>query len=724
MAESGVGLFDNLRKLINVVDELRDVGLQQYINLPRIAVLGTQSSGKSSLLESIVGIDFLPRGEGVVTRRPLELRLVHDLGADEPWGVFEVEKGKKYTNFEQVTNKINELTDQVAGKNKGIIDDPIVLTVHSKSCPDLTVVDLPGITRIPLANSDQPKDIERITREMAGRYCRDPRTIILCVIPANADLSTSDALQMARELDPEGTRTIGVFTKIDIMDKGTNARRMILGQDIPMRLGYVGVKGRSQQDIFDKVAVKKALDTEKNFFATHPAYANFPPGHLGTEVLIQKLTKILYEHIRNYLPEIVKEINNKIKDTEEKLRDLGPPLPRSQSEKMQLLWNMITDFTENFKNSIRGKYDSKRSQRVNKDMSGGAMIKLMFNDLYEDYSKGDFRATNDYSDKDIEKAIIMHQGDSIPGFPSIDSFLYLIQPQLEKLKEPAIELLNSVYGYLENLATKIINKLFVRFPQIIDEITDIVCKVLQEQREKTRQNVEDLITAEESYLFTNDFDYLMSRSNLIPKVDGPGGQGKAMDPNKVFITEMRSRIDSYFALVVKNLRDSIPKLIGTFLVRSAEEKMQYALYNEVNRSQEIMTLLGEPSHVTAERDTLTKILNILKKAQKVLKKDPDLAPGLRVDDEEEERPASKTTASGATSTRAAAHTMAPKPSGANSLFGKQWDSVRIFVQLSFDVYFSLSLLVSLCNLEIAAQSLHFYTFFSSWRSISLNLRAQ
>eukprot|EP01016_Furgasonia_blochmanni_P039374 TRINITY_DN4881_c0_g2_i9.p1 TRINITY_DN4881_c0_g2~~TRINITY_DN4881_c0_g2_i9.p1 ORF type:complete len:184 (+),score=41.79 TRINITY_DN4881_c0_g2_i9:44-595(+) len=183
---------------------------------------------------------------------------------------------------------------------------------------------------------------------------------------------------------------------------------------------------------------------------------------------------------------------------------------------------------------------------------------------------------------------------------------------------------------------------------------------------------------------------------------------------------MDHNIDDYlffFFQAEDGIRDRSPS-------RGLGDVYKRQLYNEVNRSQEIMTLLGEPSHVTAERDTLTKILNILKKAQKVLKKDPDLAPGLRVDDEEEERPASKTTASGATSTRAAAHTMAPKPSGANSLFGKQWDSVRIFVQLSFDVYFSLSLLVSLCNLEIAAQSLHFYTFFSSWRSISLNLRAQ
>jgi replication fork clamp-binding protein CrfC len=120
------------------------------------------------------------------------------------------------------------------------------LTVYSNQCPDLTLVDLPGITRIPLAGSDQPEDIERITKEMAESYLKEPRTIILCVVPANADLSTSDALKMARTLDPQGNRTVGVFTKIDIMDRGTNARRLLLGEDIPLKLGYVGVKLRGQ----------------------------------------------------------------------------------------------------------------------------------------------------------------------------------------------------------------------------------------------------------------------------------------------------------------------------------------------------------------------------------------------------------------------------------------------------------------------------------------------
>lgn len=190
-------------------------------------MLGSQSAGKSSVLESIVGLDFLPRGDGVVTRRPLELRLNHVSEDIKPYGIFPEEiPGRKFTNFTEVRDNINMLTDKLCGQNKNIIDKPIVLQVYSHTCPDLTLIDLPGITRIAIA--DQPDNIEKITRAMAHRYVSDPRTIILCVVPANADMTTSDGLQMARQLDPKGIRTIGVITKIDIMDRGTNAKRMIM----------------------------------------------------------------------------------------------------------------------------------------------------------------------------------------------------------------------------------------------------------------------------------------------------------------------------------------------------------------------------------------------------------------------------------------------------------------------------------------------------------------
>jgi len=126
----------------------------------------------------------------------LRLNHVHDI--IEPWAKFEEVPNKKFTDFSEVKDTINFLTDKVCGTSKNIIDKPIVLTVYSHTCPDLTLVDLPGITRIPMQGSDQPDNIEQITRNMATRYVSDSRTIILCVLPANADMTTSDGLQMAR----------------------------------------------------------------------------------------------------------------------------------------------------------------------------------------------------------------------------------------------------------------------------------------------------------------------------------------------------------------------------------------------------------------------------------------------------------------------------------------------------------------------------------------------
>lgn len=77
---------------------------------------------------------------------------------------------------------------------------------------------------------NQIQDIEKVTTEMAKRYCSEDRTIILAVIPANADMATSQGLDLARKWDPEGARTLGVITKIDIMDRGTDASHMILNR--------------------------------------------------------------------------------------------------------------------------------------------------------------------------------------------------------------------------------------------------------------------------------------------------------------------------------------------------------------------------------------------------------------------------------------------------------------------------------------------------------------
>ena len=645
-------LFKKLRKLINLIDQLRDCGVNEYIKLPRICSLGTQSSGKSSVLESIVGLDFLPRGDGVVTRRPLELRLCH-INSGEPWAVFEERKGQKFTDFIKVRETIEALTDEVCGKDKNILDKPIVLNVYSQTCPDLTLVDLPGVTRVPIAG--QPKNIEEVTKTMCRRYASDPLTIILCVIAANSDIATSDGLMLAKEIDTTGSRTIGVLTKLDIMDHGTDARKALLNEEIPLKLGYVGVKNRSKQDLINKTSMAETQRKEKEFFKSHPAYKNLPAGHLGTEVLINKLTKIYFKIIRENLPKIVKAINERLKTAEEELSSLGQPMPTDDAGKMSLLWNMINEYCDIFRKVLQGKYNNKRINFL--EGEGGYKIKILYKKLLEEFTK-DYKATAGYTDENINYALTIHEGDSIPGFPSVDAFIYLLRPQLEKLKDPIEECFQEVFQYIDFLSGKILEKTFTRFPQAINDMSDLVSNYLIEERDKTKYLIDSVVDMEINYLFTNDYDYLNNFTTFIPKqarqVQG-GNQGQndgnnkqqgnmnnnnnmnneikpqpPIDAKTIFIKEIRNRIEAYFKLIVRNLRDSIPKIMGNYLVKEIEENMQLKLYNKLYNAREMTDLLSEPESVAERRKELNDMIKVMRNAQKILRRDPDLMTVMQI----------------------------------------------------------------------------------------------
>ena len=638
-------LFQKLRKLINLIDQLRDCGVNEYIQLPRICSLGTQSSGKSSVLESIVGLDFLPRGDGVVTRRPLELRLCH-INHGEPWAIFEERKGQKFTDFNKVREMIETLTDEVCKEDKNIVDKPIVLNVYSQTCPDLTLVDLPGVTRVPVGK--QPKNIEQITKDMATRYIKDPLTIILCVIAANSDIATSDGLKLAKEIDVGGSRTLGVLTKLDIMDAGTDARKALLNEEIHLKLGYVGVKNRSKQDLVNKIPMGEALKKEKEFFKSHPIYKNMPQGYLGTDVLINKLTKIYFKIIRENLPRIIRAVNDHIKTAEEELASLGQPMPLDDAGKMSLLWTMLNEYCDIFRNVLRGKFDNKKLSFLKDE--GGYKIKVLYKRLLEEFT-GDYKATAGYKDEDIKYALTVHEGDSIPGFPSVDAFIYLLTPQLEKLKEPIEECFQEVYNYIEMLSGKILEKSFQRFPQIINDMGDFINTFLVQVRDKAKYLVDNIVDMEINYLFTNDTEYLNNFTTFIPKNQRPmpnnnnmnnnnpnnnnnnnnnGGYQPPVDAKTIFVKEIRNRIEAYFKLIVRNLRDSIPKCIGNNLVNEIENNMQIELYNQLYKSTDVVNLLNEPEHIATKRKELVELIKVMKNAQKIIRRDPDLMTVMKI----------------------------------------------------------------------------------------------
>lgn len=229
-----------MEQLIPIASKLQDVlgalGQSASLDLPQIVVVGGQSSGKSSVLESLVGRSFLPRGTGIVTRRPLVLQLYNtrqdtledgdedeepdEVVDDREWGEFLHVPGKKYFDFAAIREEIVAETDRLTGKNKGIDSEPIHLKVFSPRVLALTLVDLPGIAKVPVG--DQPDDIEAQIHDMCLSFISNPNAIVLAVTSANTDLANSDALKLAQSVDPGGHRTVGVLTKLDLMDEGTD----------------------------------------------------------------------------------------------------------------------------------------------------------------------------------------------------------------------------------------------------------------------------------------------------------------------------------------------------------------------------------------------------------------------------------------------------------------------------------------------------------------------
>ena len=629
-------LFKKLRKLINILFQLGDCGINEYIKFPRICAIGSPWTGKSSVLQSILGLDFLPCGDGIVTRRPIEIKLNHT-NYGEPWAVFEERVTKKFTDFNKVRETIETLTDEVCRDWRYIVDRPIILNVYSQIYPDITFVDLPGINHIPIGYS--PKNSEMIPHYIARRYTEDPLTIILCVIAANSDIYTSDGLRVAKEIDTTGSRTIGVLTKLDIMDAGTDARKELLNQGVPLKLGYVGVKNRKKQDLINKLSLSETLKKEKEFFESQKAYKCVPSDHLGTDALIHKLTKLYFKMISQDIQRIIKSINDKIKQAEEELHSLGSDLSTNDEGKMTLLWNMIKEYCDLFRNILHGKYNNKLQFL---EGEGGYKINILYKKLLEEYT-GDYMATAEYTDDYINYALTVHEGDSMPGFPSLHAFIYLLRPHLEKLKEPIEECFSDVFEYLEFLSKKILEKVFTKFPQAINDINDLISNYLIEEKDKAKYLLDSIVDMEINYFFTNDYEYLnnfstftsksqnqINNANMSNNIQGLNDKKQIndikpqmqMSNKKIFIKEIRNRIDAYFKITVRHLRESVPKVIGKFLVKEIKDNLQVKLYSKLYNYRQVTDSLIENENSSERKKELNEMIKILKNVLKEIKREP------------------------------------------------------------------------------------------------------
>uniref|UniRef100_A0A8C5WDH9 Dynamin n=1 Tax=Leptobrachium leishanense TaxID=445787 RepID=A0A8C5WDH9_9ANUR len=468
-----------MEELIPLVNRLQDafsaIGQNANLDLPQIAVVGGQSAGKSSVLENFVGRDFLPRGSGIVTRRPLVLQLVN---SPTEHGEFLHCKGKKFTDFDEIRTEIEAETDRVTGTNKGISSVPINLRVYSPNVLNLTLVDLPGMTKVPVG--DQPADIEFQIRDMLMQFATKENCLVLAVSPANSDLANSDALKIAKEVDPQGQRTIGVITKLDLMDEGTDARDILENKLLPLRRGYVGVVNRSQKDIDGKKDIKAALAAERKFFLSHPSYRHLAD-RMGTPYLQIVLNQQLTNHIRDTLPGLRNKLQSQLLSIEKEVDEYKNFRPDDPARKTKALLQMVQQFAVDFEKRIEGSGD----QIDTYELSGGARINRIFHERFPfelvkmEFDEKDLRREISYAIKNIH-------GIRTGLFTPDMAFETIVKKQVKKIKEPCLKCVDMVISELISTVRQCTKKLS-QYPHLREEMERIVTTHIRDRESRTKQ---------------------------------------------------------------------------------------------------------------------------------------------------------------------------------------------------------------------------------------------
>lgn len=421
------------------------------------------------------------------------------LSTGKEWGEFLHLPGRKFEKFADIRAEIEHETDRLAGKNKGVNPVPINLKVYSPNVINLTLVDLPGTAKV--AMGDQPTDIENQIRKMILTYIRKPTAIILAVTAANADLATSDALQLARSVDPQGTRTVGVLTKLDIMDRGTDAADILSNKVYPLQLGWVGVVNRSQQDIIDGKGIGAALRDEDGFFERSDLYRSVR-GKCGTNYLARSLNKLLMDHIQSNLPDLRTKIAHMLQQKHNELVSYGDSILETSGQRGAMVLQIITTFAQNFKSALTGQAQDGNMA----ELSGGARISYIFNDV--------FATTLDKVDPaegltidDIRTAMRNATGTRSSLFIPEASFELLVKRQIVRLEDPVLQVVELVYNELLRIVASLDSETLQRFQKLREALGVAVNRYFRRQLAPTREFASRLVKIELAFINTNHPDF-------------------------------------------------------------------------------------------------------------------------------------------------------------------------------------------------------------------------
>ncbi|CAM0150626.1 unnamed protein product [Urochloa decumbens] len=599
--------MENLISLVNKLQRactaLGDHGEESALptlwdSLPAIAVVGGQSSGKSSVLESVVGKDFLPRGSGIVTRRPLVLQLTRIDGPGE-YAEFMHLKKKRFTDFALVRKEIADETDRATGRTKQISTVPIYLSIYSPNVVNLTLIDLPGLTKV--AVEGQPDSIVHDIENMVRSFIEKPNCIILAISPANQDLATSDAIKISREVDPKGERTFGVLTKIDLMDKGTDAVDILEGRSYRLQYPWIGVVNRSQQDINKNVDMIAARIREREYFASIPEYKHLAH-RMGSEHLAKMLSKHLESVIKSRIPGIQSLISKATAELETELCRLGKPIASDAGGKLYTIMEICRMFDSIYKEHLDGA------------RSGGEKIYYIFDNQFPVALKR-LQFEKHLAMENVKKLITQADGYQPHLIAPEQGYRRLIESCLVSIKGPAEAAVDAVHAILKELVHRAIKETheLKQFPTLRVEVGSAAFKALDRMRDESKKNTLMLVDMECSYLTVDFF------RKLPQDVEKGGSPTQSIFDryNDSYLKRIGTNVQAYVNMVCSTLRNSIPKSIVYCQVREAKRSLLDHFFTELGarETKQLSKLLDEDPEVMERRAKLAQRLELYRSAQ-------------------------------------------------------------------------------------------------------------
>lgn len=636
--------FDKMTQyqLIEIGDHIQDIfGGTDILDPPVLCVIGSQSSGKSSVLNALKGLDILPKGKTIVTRTPIYERLVYVKNSkqiqiefyskENPQKIissytFDADSVNEQT-LEPVRNEIIRLTNLYAGSTKDVVDQPINIKIKSPHVPSLSVIDLPGMTTIALTDKGQSEDIKYKIENMLIKYIKNPRTIILAVIPATIDVESDMGLGLIKKYDPEFRRTIGVITKVDLL-KDSDVLPFLSGdisKSLQLGYGYYAVRNRSNDEAKTMSAVH-GYELENKFFSETIPYKDSADCRLRTGIinLGNRLSELMISHLRKCLPSVLEEINIKDKEIEKQLDEIGRDYPTDESGKRSMLNVLLHEFQREYNSAVK-----QRGARYNT----GAKIAGCFMSFSSKMSKLDPFSEKIYSDKIINEIVRDYNGIHMPDMTVSTGVIEKCFQEIDKndiltndntcertsgmidpfvgIRDLFIECIKDVQVIMCDLVDIILQRdKYSRFPKLCIRIKEIIANNSVPHRYSiTCGKIDDIFIEEKECIWTDDVHF---RCKILPIMFHKSTDG-TIDPAII-----RNILTEYFKVIRNMCNHRIHKSIRTFFVNRIVDDVDTTLTDQILLKADINQILEETKEKTIIREKLMKLKQKINDAKKII----------------------------------------------------------------------------------------------------------